>query len=261
MDTVEYIANYLMDMKFRHSVEEIIRATKPEAIALQKEDLDSLVHYNRLLAESKGVSKASYLTEEIEDAKQFCVDCMVSLGGGMQWATHHPDAKIREAGEFLEPEFNAFSHIHREATDVFIGGMIGLGEKFSTSALSSHIKTVGFMSVITPMVKKANDLSIMLQDRALEKTGMTVPEIEKAGALAIEKIIKRANANLVLNPSKEGDDFALKMNTLISERKTTVKKSKAHKTKEEKEKKEELTVEENIRTIKTDVQEIKEELL
>ena len=91
------------------------------------------------------------------------------------------------------------------------------------------------MSVINPIVKKANDLSIMLQDRALEKIGMTVPEIEKAGALAIEKIIKRANANLVLNPSQEGDDFALKMNTLISERKTTVKKSKAHKPKEEKE--------------------------
>lgn len=261
MSTINNLARKDMDLAFHLSSKGKIETTNPTAIALTEENKNSYFYFVNLLSGSKGVSQASHLTDNIHEAKKFCVDGIVCIGHSIQRGVYHTNPSLKRAGEFLELEFEAFSSPHNLPLDDLISTCAVIKETFTKPSLLLYSEELLLIEVIDSIYEKSLVLVDLLQRRAMEKSGMSIPEIEEKCADCYEAIIQRANASIILNPTQEGNDFAVYMNTLISERKLSVKKHNANKQKENPTNPTEPTVEENIQEIKMNVQDIKEELL
>lgn len=258
MNRIEEIAEISLNPSFHLATIKLLEETDMNRISIKAELFNEYKTQVNSYISNVGINRSSQYTDELNELKDFRSDCLMSLVYAIRSAEKHPNKDIQKAGELLLKEIEPFVGAQKQSDNKFVASIVSIKETLYKESFMPSTTMLNLKEILDPMIKANTETIELTQKRAMEKNRPKVEELRLACNETYRKIVLIAQSSVVINPSEEGEQFILEMNTLINQAKLAEKQRKALASKKHSD---DSTMEEDIAEIKSDVAVIREELI
>ena len=227
MNRIEELAEVSMTPSFHLATIKLIEEADANKLYIRAELFDEYKTQVNSYVSNTGINRSSQYTDDLVDLRELKSDCLMSLVYAIKSAEKHPNKDKQKAGEVLLKEIEPFIGIQRQSDNKLMASIVSIKETFYKESLLAYTTILNLKEIIDPMVEANTETIELTQKRAMEKNRPKVDELRVACNDTYRQIILIAQSSVVINPTTEGEEFILAMNTLIKETKIAEKQRKA----------------------------------
>ncbi len=206
-------------VQFNNDILKICEENNPEALKIKNQ-------YDKLLAGTQKTEQAylqtrgSELTKKITAEDETRDKLVTGIEQGAVFYTYHFDDEYAEAAQLLLQEIKKYgssiARMNYQAETAALNDLIDNAK--NNDKLKAAITLLGLNPWFTKLEEsnnKFNDLYIERIKENAQKPDLNLKELRKETAEQYKELVKHAEANALLNPSEQYENFIKQINNLI----------------------------------------------